>query len=79
MGFSDNQDYAEVFDVPDAVKYVSKLAPINPWFIEEPTSPDDILGHATVRKALKPLGIKVATGEHCHNAVMFVCPIMLYQ
>jgi L-galactonate dehydratase len=40
-------------------------------FIEEPTSPDDILGHAAIRKALKPYGIGVATGEHCHNRVMF--------
>lgn len=40
-------------------------------FIEEPTSPDDILGHATIRKALKPHGVGVATGEMCHNRVMF--------
>lgn len=40
-------------------------------FIEEPTSPDDILGHATIRQALKPYGIGVATGEHCQNRVMF--------
>ncbi len=40
-------------------------------FIEEPTSPDDILGHATIRKALKPHGVGVATGEHCQNRVMF--------
>lgn len=40
-------------------------------FIEEPTSPDDILGHAAIRKALKPYGIGVATGEHCQNRVMF--------
>src|ERR1700709_1508494 len=40
-------------------------------FIEEPTSPDDILGHATIRQALKPHGIGVATGEHCQNRVMF--------
>ena len=41
----------------------------SPYWIEEPTSPDDILGHAAVRRALAP--IKVATGEHVHNAVMF--------
>lgn len=40
-------------------------------FIEEPTSPDDVLGHAAIRKALKPYGIKVATGEHCQNRVLF--------
>jgi len=45
------------------------LGKYDPWWIEEPTSPDDILGHARIAKELAP--IKVATGEHCHNAVMF--------
>lgn len=40
-------------------------------FIEEPTAPDDILGHAAIRKALKPYGIGVATGEHAHNRLVF--------
>ena len=40
-------------------------------FIEEPTSPDDVLGHAAIRKALKPFGVGVATGEHCQNRVIF--------
>jgi L-alanine-DL-glutamate epimerase-like enolase superfamily enzyme len=40
-------------------------------FIEEPTAPDDILGHAAIRKALKPHGIGVATGEHAHNRMIF--------
>ena len=40
-------------------------------FIEEPTSPDDILGHAAIRQALKPHGIGVATGEHCQNRITF--------
>jgi len=40
-------------------------------FIEEPTAPDDILGHAAVRRALKPRGIGVATGEHAHNRMVF--------
>jgi L-galactonate dehydratase len=47
------------------------LAEFKPWFIEEPTSPDDILGHAAIRKALKSHGIGVATGEMCQNRVMF--------
>jgi L-galactonate dehydratase len=47
------------------------LIPFKPWFIEEPTSPDDILGHATIRKALAPSGVGVATGEMCQNRVMF--------
>jgi L-alanine-DL-glutamate epimerase-like enolase superfamily enzyme len=40
-------------------------------FIEEPTAPDDVLGHAAIRRALKPYGIGVATGEHGHNRVLF--------
>lgn len=40
-------------------------------FVEEPTSPDDILGHARIRASLKPYGIGVATGEHVNNRVMF--------
>jgi len=40
-------------------------------FIEEPTAPDDILGHAAIRKALAPYGIGVATGEHAHNRITF--------
>jgi L-fuconate dehydratase len=43
----------------------------DPLWIEEPTSPDDILGHAAIAKALAPFGIGVATGEHCQNRVMF--------
>ncbi|GAB3841458.1 hypothetical protein GCM10029963_12680 [Micromonospora andamanensis] len=46
-----------------------ELAEFDPYWIEEPTSPDDVLGHGAVRKALAP--VKVATGEHVHNAVMF--------
>jgi hypothetical protein len=59
----------EVWDVPQAIEYMKVLEPIKPWFIEEPTAPDDAVGHATIRKALKPLGIQVATGEHAHNRV----------
>jgi L-alanine-DL-glutamate epimerase-like enolase superfamily enzyme len=55
----------------EAIDYMPKLADLNLWFIEEPTSPDDILGHARIRKALKPHGIGVATGEHVNNRVMF--------
>lgn len=50
---------------------MKELAPHKPWFIEEPTSPDDILGHAAIRKALKPYNVQVATGEACQNRVMF--------
>jgi L-fuconate dehydratase len=56
-----------VWDAPQAIEWVKELKQVNPWFIEEPTAPDDALGHATIRKALKPYGIGVATGEHAHN------------
>lgn len=59
----------EVWDVPQAVEYMKKLEPLKPWFIEEPTAPDDAVGHAAIRKALKPINIGVATGEHAHNRV----------
>lgn len=62
-------DANQVWDVPQAIEWMRALAPFDPLWIEEPTSPDDILGHAAVRKAVAPIG--VATGEHCHNRVMF--------
>ncbi|XP_014635771.1 PREDICTED: mitochondrial enolase superfamily member 1 isoform X2 [Ceratotherium simum simum] len=64
-------DANQRWDVPEAVEWMSKLAEFKPLWIEEPTSPDDILGHATISKALVPLGIGVATGEQCHNRVIF--------
>jgi L-fuconate dehydratase len=62
-------DANQVWDVPQAIEYMKILEPIKPWFIEEPTAPDDVVGHAAIRKALKPYGIGVATGEHAHNRV----------
>ncbi|MBA4030256.1 MAG: fuconate dehydratase [Planctomyces sp.] len=62
-------DANQVWDVPQAIEWVGALAQFQPWFIEEPTSPDDVLGHAAIAKAVAP--IKVATGEHCANRVMF--------
>ncbi|XP_021120847.1 mitochondrial enolase superfamily member 1 isoform X2 [Heterocephalus glaber] len=56
-------DANQRWDVPEAVEWMSKLAEFKPLWIEEPTSPDDILGHAAISKALVPLGIGVATGE----------------
>ena len=41
------------------------------WWIEEPTSPDDVLGHAAIAKAVRPAGVGVATGEHCANRIIF--------
>ena len=62
-------DANQVWDVDEAIVWVRALAEFDPLWIEEPTSPDDILGHATIRRAVAPIG--VATGEHCHNRVMF--------
>jgi len=62
-------DANQVWDVDEAIEWVQALAEFKPLWIEEPTSPDDILGHAKIRKAVAPIG--VATGEHCHNRVMF--------
>ncbi|KAJ3727182.1 enolase C-terminal domain-like protein [Lentinula guzmanii] len=64
-------DANQVWDVPQAIEYVKGLEEIKPWFIEEPTAPDDVLGHSAIRKALKPHGIGVATGEHAHNRMVF--------
>ncbi|XP_077057748.1 mitochondrial enolase superfamily member 1 [Siphateles boraxobius] len=64
-------DANQRWDVNEAVNWVTKLAEFHPLWIEEPTSPDDILGHASISKALAPFGIGVASGEQCHNRVMF--------
>lgn len=62
-------DANQRWDVDEAITNMKSLAKFNPYWIEEPTSPDDILGHAKIAKAVAP--IKVATGEHCQNRVMF--------
>jgi L-fuconate dehydratase len=62
-------DANQAWGVQQAIEWTRRLAPYDPYWIEEPTSPDDILGHAAVRRAVAP--IKVATGEHTHNQVMF--------
>ena len=62
-------DANQVWGVDEAIRAVRALAEVNPWWIEEPTSPDDVLGHRRIRDAVKPVG--VATGEHVHNRVMF--------
>ncbi|KAM5343501.1 hypothetical protein ACJ41O_012038 [Fusarium nematophilum] len=64
-------DANQIWSVPEAIEYMKQLADVKPWFIEEPTSPDDILGHKAIRDALKPYGIGVATGEMCQNRVIF--------
>ena len=62
-------DANQVWDVPQAIEWVKELAEFKPLWIEEPTSPDDVLGHATIRRAVAPIG--VATGEHGMNRVLF--------
>ncbi len=62
-------DANQVWDVSEAIQWIEALAEFNPHWIEEPTSPDDVLGHATIAHAVAPIG--VATGEHCQNRVMF--------
>ncbi len=62
-------DANQVWDVNQAIAWMEHLAPFDPWWIEEPTSPDDVLGHAAIRKAIAP--IRVATGEHCQNRIVF--------
>jgi L-fuconate dehydratase len=62
-------DANQVWDVPEAIEWMARLAEFRPLWIEEPTSPDDVLGHATIRRAVAPVG--VATGEHGMNRVLF--------
>ena len=69
-------DANQRWDVPEAIDWMKQLAPLDPYWIEEPTSPDEVLGHATIRNGLLVAGpgggpIRVATGEHVHNRVMF--------
>jgi L-fuconate dehydratase len=62
-------DANQRWGVDEAVSWMNQLAEFNPAWIEEPTSPDDILGHAAIRQRISP--IPVATGEHTHNRIMF--------
>ncbi|MET7704936.1 enolase C-terminal domain-like protein [Micromonospora sp. NPDC005413] len=69
-------DANQRWDVAEAIARMRELAPYDPWWIEEPTSPDDVLAHAAIRAALAtsaPDGgpIRVATGEHVANRVVF--------
>jgi L-fuconate dehydratase len=62
-------DANQVWDVGQAIENMERLKRFDPWWIEEPTSPDDVLGHARIAEAVSPVG--VATGEHCQNRVLF--------
>src|ERR687893_873785 len=62
-------DANQVWEVPEAIANMERLKAFDPWWIEEPTSPDDVLGHAAIARAVAPIG--VATGEHCQNRILF--------
>ena len=62
-------DANQVWDVGEAIRAMEELSAFRPHWIEEPTSPDDVLGHAKIARAVAPVG--VATGEHCQNRVVF--------
>ncbi len=62
-------DANQVWEVDQAIEWLKHLQPFSPWFVEEPTSPDDILGHKKIRQAIAPM--QVATGEHCQNRILF--------
>jgi L-fuconate dehydratase len=62
-------DANQAWGVDEAIAAMAPLAEVDPWWIEEPTSPDDVLGHRRVREAVAPVG--VATGEHVQNRVVF--------
>src|SRR5207237_5359264 len=76
-------DANQVWEVNEAITAMQRLAAFDPFWIEEPTSPDDILGHAAIARAIAP--IRVATGEHVQNGIIFkqliqahslgICPI----
>jgi L-fuconate dehydratase len=62
-------DANQVWDVDESIENMKRLGEFDPWWIEEPTSPDDVLGHARIAQAVAPIG--VATGEHCQNRILF--------
>jgi L-fuconate dehydratase len=62
-------DANQCWDVNEAIDHIQQLARFDLWWVEEPTSPDDVLGHAAIARAIAPT--KVATGEHCQNRVIF--------
>jgi L-fuconate dehydratase len=62
-------DANQVWDVDVAIENVRRMASFDLWWVEEPTSPDDILGHARIARAVAP--VRVASGEQCHNRIMF--------
>ena len=64
-------DANQRWEVSEAIDWMEKLAKFKPFWIEEPTSPDDVLGHLEISQRLAKHGIGVASGEHCQNRVIF--------
>ncbi|HVT99223.1 MAG TPA: enolase C-terminal domain-like protein [Acidobacteriaceae bacterium] len=62
-------DANQKWDVEEAIQRTRELQEFNPWWMEEPTSPDDVLGHARIRREVP--GVRIATGEHCQNRILF--------
>jgi L-fuconate dehydratase len=62
-------DANQKWGVEEAIRRTLQLSELKPWWMEEPTSPDDILGHARIRREAAPT--RIASGEHCHNSIMF--------
>ena len=62
-------DANQKWGVLEAIERTRQLAPLDPWWMEEPTSPDDILGHARIRREASP--VRIATGEHVQNRIVF--------
>jgi len=65
-----SMDANQRWEVQETIEYMKKLQKFKPYWIEEPTSPDDILGHATIARSIDP-SIGVATGEQCQNRIIF--------
>lgn len=62
-------DANQKWGVLEAIERTRQLAELKPWWMEEPTNPDDILGHARIRREVPE--VRIATGEHVHNRIMF--------
>jgi L-fuconate dehydratase len=62
-------DANQKWDVDEAIQRTRELQQFDPWWMEEPTSPDDVLGHARIRREVP--GVRIATGEHCQNRILF--------
>ena len=61
-------DANQRWDVDEAVAAIERLREFDPWWVEEPTAPDDVLAHAAIRRRAAP--VRIATGEHAHSRVL---------